>query len=186
LQEPADKKSIAITRSFPKKLTDFDSLRERVSTFAIVCGEKLRNQRACCHTIIVMLGTMESQTRHSRASYTHAVTLPFATNSGITISNTAIKILEKLYAENEGLRFQKAGVIVTQLIPQDQKQFNLFEDENPKHLALMEVIDGINQKMGNRKIKLATQGDKTWNMRQNMLSPRYTTRFNEILTVKCH
>ncbi len=185
LEEPANKKSIAITRSFPKQLTDFDSLRERIATFASVCGEKLRNQHACCHTIIVMLGTLEHKTKHTKMYYQHSLTLPFATNSGITISTTAIKILEKLYEENQGLRFQKAGVIVTQLIPQDQKQLNLFEDENPKHLALMKAIDGINQKIGSHKIKLATQGPKTWNMKQTMLSSRYTTRFDEILTVKC-
>ncbi len=185
LDEPVNKKSIAITRSFPKQLTDFDALRERVATFASVCAEKLRKQNACCHTIVVMLGTMEHKTARTKMYYNHSVTLPFATNSGLTIAGTAIKILEKLYEENKGLRFKKAGVIVTQLIPQDQKQFNLFEDENPKHLALMQAIDGINQKLGDRKIKLGTQDGKTWNMKQTMLSARYTTRFDEILTVKC-
>jgi DNA polymerase V len=185
LDEISDKKSIAITRSFPKQLTDYDALRERVSTFASVCAEKLRLQHSCCQTVIVMLGTMEHKTAHTKMYYQHAVTLPFATNSTLTIGNTAIQILERLYAENEGLLFKKAGVIVTQLTREDEKQFDLFADENPKHLKLMKAMDAINGKIGDRKVKLGTQGEKTWNMKQNRLSPKYTTRFEEILTVKC-
>jgi DNA polymerase V len=185
LEVDEDKKSIATTRSFPKKLTDFDSLRERVSTFAAVCAEKLRAQQSVCHTVVVMLGTLEHKTAHSKMYYQDAVTLPFATNSTLTISTTAIKLLEKLYDENKGQPFHKAGVIVTQIIGEEEKQFNLFDEENPKHLALMKTIDTINGKYGDRKLKLGTQGEKTWNMRQERLSPRYTTRFDEILTIKC-
>lgn len=184
IEEVADKRSIAITRSFPKKLADYDALRERVSTFASVCAEKLRNQHSCCQTVIVMLGTMAPNSR-SRKHYSHVVTLPFSTNSTLTIVNTAIQILEKIYTENKGLLFKNAGVIVTQLIPENEKQFDMFADENPKHLKLMEAMDHINKKIGNRKVKLATQGTKTWNMNQNMLSPKYTTQFDQILTIRC-
>ena len=137
----------------------------------------------CCHTIIVMLGTMEHDTARSKMSYHHSVTLPFATNSALTISQAAIKILEKLFAENEGLLFKKAGVIVTQLSNENEKQFDLFEDENPKHLSLMKTIDNLNKKMGGRKIRFAAQDNKTWNMRQDKLSPSYTTQFDQIFTI---
>lgn len=186
IEEPATKKSIAITRSFPKQLTDFDALRERISTFASVCAEKLRAQNSCCHTIVVMLGTMEHKTPTVKQYYNEAITLPFGTDSTLTINQTAIKILENLYEKHKGQRFQKAGVIVTQLININEKQLHLFEEENPKHHLLMKAIDNINQKIGDRKVKLGTQDAKTWNMKQNMLSPRYTTQLDEILVVKCH
>ena len=185
MEQPETKKSIAITRSFPKQLTEFDSLRERVSTFAMVCGEKLRNQDSCCNTIIVMLGTMGHNEEHKKMYYHQSATVPFATNSSMTIANVAVKILEKLYQENKGLRFNKAGVIVTQLTKESEKQLQLFEEENPKHLALMKTIDLINKKAGERKVKLGTQGKITWDMKQNLLSPRYTTRINHMLKVKC-
>lgn len=185
LEESTTKKSIAVTRSFPKKLTEYDDLRERVSTFASVCAEKLRNQHSCCHTIVVMLGTLQHKTAHSKMYFQNSVTLPFATNSALTISNTAIKILERLFEENKGEKFHKAGVIVTQLIKETEKQFHLFDDENPKHLALMKAIDHVNGKLGDRKIKLGAQDTKTWNMKQDKLSPKYTTRFDQILTITC-
>jgi DNA polymerase V len=115
-----------------------------------------------------------------------AVTLPYATNSTLTISNTAIAILKKLHQGNENIKFKKAGVIVTELIDENKKQLQLFEEENPKHQALMKVMDQLNKKIGDKKVKLATQNlSLTWNMNQNHLSPRYTTNFNHILEIKC-
>lgn len=180
------KKSIAITRSFPKQIADLDLLKERISTFASVCAEKLRKQKSCCHTIIVMLVIDNHKYQSDKYYFNSAITLPFATNSTLTIANTAIAILKKLYEGNEGIKFKKAGVIVSALIPEDSKQFHLFDDENPKHLQLMETIDLLNKKIGTRKIKLGNQNiEKTWDMNQNHLSPRYTTNFNEILEIQC-
>ena len=183
---PNQKKSIATTRSFPKQISDFDLLRERVATFASICAEKLRKQNSCCHTIIVMLVIDRHTIKTSKYYFNMAVTLPYASNSTLTISNVAIDILKKLYFGNENIKFKKAGVIVTEFIPEDQKQFQLFEEENPKHLALMKSIDSLNKKIGDKKVKLASQNlNLTWNMKQNHLSRKFTTNFKDILEIKC-
>lgn len=180
------KKSIATTRSFPKQISDFDDLRERVATFAAVCAEKLRKQNSCCQTIIVMLVIDKHKYENQKYYFNKAITLPYATNSTITISNAAIAILKELHIGNEGIKFKKAGVIVTELIDENKKQFQLFEEENPKHLALMKAMDYLNTKIGDRKVKLGTQNlNLTWNMNQKHLSPRFTTKFKEILEIKC-
>lgn len=180
------KKSIATTRSFPKQIADFDLLRERVATFASVCAEKLRKQNSCCHTIIVMLVVDKHTVKTSKYYFNMAVTLPYASNSTLTISNAAIAMLKKLHQGNEHLKFKKAGVIVTELIDENKKQLQLFDEENPKHLLLMKVMDGLNKKIGNKKVKLATQNlSLTWNMNQKYLSPKYTTNFKDILEIKC-
>lgn len=180
------KKSIATTRSFPKQIADFDLLRERVATFASVCAEKLRKQNSCCHTIIVMLVVDKHTVKTSKYYFNMAVTLPYASNSTLTISNAAISMLKKLHQGNEHLKFKKAGVIVTELIDENKKQLQLFDEENPKHLLLMKVMDGLNKKIGDKKVKLATQNlSLTWNMNQKHLSPKYTTNFKDILEIKC-
>jgi DNA polymerase V len=181
------KKSIATTRSFPKQISEFDDLRERIATFSAICAEKLRKQKSCCQTIIVMLVIDKHKYESQKYYFNKAVTLPYSTNSTLTISNVAISMLKDLYKGNEGIKFKKAGVIVTELIDEDKKQLQLFEEENPKHLAIMKAMDFLNAKIGDRKVKLGTQNlNLTWNMKQNHLSPRYTTRFNEILEIKCH
>jgi DNA polymerase V len=180
------KKSIATTRSFPKQIADFDLLRERVATFAAVCAEKLRKQNSCCHTIIVMLVVDKHTVQTSKYYFNMAVTLPYGSNSTLTISNAAIAMLKKLHQGNEHLKFKKAGVIVTELIDENKKQLQLFDEENPKHLLLMKVMDGLNKKIGDKKVKLATQNlSLTWNMNQKHLSPKYTTNFKDILEIKC-
>ncbi len=182
---PDQKKSIATTRSFPKQICDFDSLRERVTTFASVCAEKLRKQQSCCNTIVLFL-VIDKHKYEAQTYYLNSLfTFPFATNSTLELTNVAVNMLKKIYKENEGIFFKKAGIIVTNLIDADKKQFNLFEEENPKHQKLMQTIDLLNKNNGLKIIRLATQNCKTWNMKQNHLSPKFTTNFKEILEIKC-
>jgi DNA polymerase V len=182
---PEEKKSIATTRSFPKQLTDYDLIRERVSTFATVTAEKLRRQGSCCHTVIVMLVADKHSIDIPKYHYSRAHTLPYATNSALTISATAIQLLKQLMADTDTIKFKKAGVVVTELVPDNAKQFDLFLDEDPRHLRLMKTMDKVNRKMGSRVIRLGAQEKRTWDMKQNMRSPRYTTDFKDILTVQC-
>tara|TARA_R110000868_G_scaffold65642_1_gene196099 strand:+ start:1560 stop:2834 length:1275 start_codon:yes stop_codon:yes gene_type:complete len=183
---PDQKKSISTTRSFPKQISDFDLLRERMVTFASVCAEKLRKQKSCCHTIIVLLVVDKHTVQTSKYYFNMAMNLPYATNSSLTIANAAVDMLKQMHKGNEGLKFKKAGVIVSSLIDENKKQFQLFEDENPKHIALMKVMDNLNKKIGYTQVKLATQNlSLTWNMNQNHLSPKFTTNFKDILEIKC-
>ncbi len=183
-EAPSAKKSIAITRSFDGNITTFNEMKERVSTFATVCAEKLRRQNSCCYGVILYLQKDKFKIEKQRYSFYKLETLSFASNSNITISNLAIKMLKEIF--EEGAIYKKAGVIVTEIIPENQKQFHLFEEENPKHQALMKVMDDFHKKTGERKIKLGNQDlHRTWKMKQNHLSNKYTTDFKEILKVKC-
>ena len=183
-EAPSAKKSIAITRSFDGNITTFNEMKERVSTFATVCAEKLRKQKSCCYGVIVYLRKDKYKIESQRYNFYKLEMLSFASNSNITISNLAIKMLKEIF--EEGAIYKKAGVIVTEIIPENQKQFHLFEEENPKHQALMKVMDDFHKKTGERKIKLGNQDLKrTWKMKQNHLSNKYTTDFKDILQVKC-
>ncbi len=184
MEVPTDKKTIAITRSFDGNITTFDEMKERVSTFATVCSEKLRKQKSCCHGVILYLRKDQYKIEKQRYSFYKIGTIPFASNSSITISNLAVKMLKEIF--EEGAIYKKAGVIVTEIIPENQKQLHLFEEENPKHMKLMQVMDAFHKKTGERKIRLGNQDlQRTWKMKQDHLSPKYTTDFKEILEVKC-
>jgi len=184
LEEPKDRKNIAITRSFDGNITTFDEMKERVSTFATVCSEKLRKQKSCCYGVILYLRKDKYKVDKPKYNFYKMESLPFASNSSITISAVAIKMLKEIFEEGE--MYKKVGVIVTQIIPQDQKQFHLFEEENPKHQKIMEVMDAFHKKTGERKIRLGNQDlQRTWKMKQNLLSPKYTTDIRDIFKVNC-
>jgi DNA polymerase V len=184
MEEPKTKKNIAVTRSFEKDISDFNELKERVVTFASVCSEKLRKQNSCCNTVILYLRKDKFKANSERYSFYRMQTLPFPSNTSFSISQIAISMLKDLY--QEGTFYKKAGVIVSEIVPSSQRQFKLFDEENPKYQKLMDVIDAVQAKTGERKLRLASQDLKrTWKMKQNYLSNRYTTNFNELLEVKC-
>jgi DNA polymerase V len=135
--------------------------------------------------VILYLRKDKYKVDRQRYNFYRMETLPYASNSSITISNLAVKMLKEVFEEGE--IYKKAGVIVTNIIPESQKQFHLFEEENPKHLKLMKVMDDYYKKTGERKIRLGNQDlQKTWKMKQDHLSLKYTTDFTQILKIKCH
>ena len=67
----------------------------------------------------------------------------------------------------------------------ESHQLNIFENENPKHKNLMKTVDFIQKKEGQSKIKLASQDlTKRWKMKQESLSPNYTCKIGDIISVK--
>lgn len=182
LDEVKTKKNIATTRSFDSNLQDYEKIRERVSTYADSCALKLRGQKSNCNSMLVFLNT--NPHRHDLPQYRRSilVKLPYPSNSSITLTKYATIALKKIY--KKGYSYKKAGVIVLDLAPENSCQINLFENENPKHKLLMKSIDTINRKIGSHKVKVANQDlGRTWKMRQEKLSPRYTSSWNELLEV---
>lgn len=178
-----NKRAIATTRSFEYTYSDIENIKERISTFAASCAEKLRAQQSSCHMIIVLL----SSDRHKKDSEQHRVSktviFPYPTDSTLTITKAAVKAVATIF--KSGVKYKRAGVIVTGLVPTDNHQLDLFLKENPKHKPLMTAIDRLNKKFKADKIKLANQDLKrTWKMRQERLSPKYTTNLKDIITVK--
>jgi DNA polymerase V len=184
MEEPKAKKNIAVTRSFEKDISDFNALKERVVTFASICAEKLRKQNSCCYGVIVYLSKDRFKAKGEKYSFYRMQTLSFPSNTAFSICDIAVKILNELY--EEGSTYKKAGVIVTEIIPAHQKQFHLFDEENPKYQKIMEVMDAYYKKNGMRKIRLGNQDlQRTWKMKQQHLSKKYTTNFEQIIEVKC-
>ncbi len=149
------KKMIATTRSFDYSYSDIEYIKERVATFAVSCAEKLRKQGSSCYVIIVMLKSDKHKKELEQHRISTSVNLTYPTNSSLIISNCAISALMSIF--KKGIQYKKAGVSVTGLVPMDNHQLHLFDQENPKHEPLMKSIDSINAKYTNNKVKIAHQ-----------------------------
>ena len=184
LDQIPTKKSIATTRSFSRNYKTFDEIKERIVTFAVTGAEKLRKQKSICAALMVFIHSNKFQQKQRQYSRSVVIKLPFQTNSGIEITKMAVKGLKKIY--KQGYNYKKAGVILLNISPQHLRQTTLFTEPDPRHKRLMEVMDNMNRTWGKSKIKLASQEvGRTWKMKQESLSKRYTTRLDEIIIVNC-
>ncbi len=177
------KKMIATTRSFENTYSDIDNIKERIATFSASCAKKLREQKSNCHVITVFLRSNRFDKTQQYQKENRTVILSYPTDSTLTIAKAAVTGVETIF--KKGIKYKKAGVIISGLVPNDNFQLNLFSHENPKHKPLMSAIDHLNRKYKSDKIKLGNQDLKrTWKMKQERLSPKFTTNINEVLVVK--
>lgn len=183
LETVQPKKNIATTRTFEHNYTQKEQVQERITTFAVSCAEKLRKQKSCCNTLMVFVRTNRHRDDMAQYNRNIVIKLPYPTNSGIKLAQFANQALDKIFVK--GYAYKKAGVIVMDFTPEKESQLCVFENSNPKHIPLMQAIDKINNSLGQAKVKLASQDLKrTWKMKQERLSPRYTTNLNDVITIK--
>jgi DNA polymerase V len=183
IEDVAPKKSIATTRTFETDYTKYDQIAERITTFAASCAEKLRQQKSCCRSLMVFIITNYHRKELPQYYRNYVLQFPYATHSTIEIVHFAIEALKIIY--KEGYRYKKAGVILQDFTPENAKQLTLFECRNERHIPLMKTVDQLNSRYGQQKIRLASQDLKrVWKMKQERLSPRYTTELSEVITVK--
>lgn len=182
-EEVKAKKNIACTRSFEGMITDYNQLKERIATFAGTVGEKLRKENSHTNMVCVFLNT--NRFREDLPAYNPTIMFPtdFPTNSSLAIIETAQKAFKRIY--REGYQYKKAGVIVTNITPANSFQLNIFNGENPKHANLMQAIDKVNSSAGRKLIRFGGQSlGRVWKMKQERLSPSYTTKFSDIIRVR--
>lgn len=183
-EEVKNKKNIAVTRSFEKMYSDYEDLRERVATYAAKAAFKLRKQNSNCTLVYVFLITNKFRTDLKQYRANTVVKLSYPSNSTITLTKAAQYGLRRLF--KPGYQYKKAGVIIMGISPASQRQLSLFSEENPRHKMLMQTIDRLN-KAENGKVKFAGMDlGRTWKMKRERLSPRYTSRVEEVIKVNCN
>lgn len=177
------KKNICTARSFGRNVKSAGELEEVISAYATTCSEKLRAEGSCASTVTVFLTTNPFDLSQVQYGGSRKFQLTTPTNDSLEIVKTAIKALKQVY--RLGLIYKKAGVVVSDIVPENQVQLSLFDNVNrQKRKCLMTSVDQINKRIGKDKVRLAAQGfDRKWRLKQEHLSPCYTTRFADLLTV---
>jgi len=182
--QPPPKKGMCTSRSFAYLVTSKSELQEAVSTYAANVALKLRREHSCAGHMQVFLQT--SPFNNEKELYIKSVDLdlPVPTNISAEIIHYALKGLDIIY--KTGFKFLKAGVIVIEIIPEDQVQHGLFDTVNrEKNNRLMAALDNVNKTLGKDMVRFAVQGyEKKWKLKAAYLSKRYTTNYKELLTIK--
>lgn len=178
------KKSICTSRSFGERLTELAPISEAVSNFAASCAEKLRRQHSLASVIMVFIHTNPNAINLPQYYNQTVMQLPVPTNDTTELIDFALRGLKSIFAE--GYRFKKAGVIVSEIVPERPLQGDLFDTrDREKFNKVMSVMDNLNASYGQQKVRIASQGyGRKWKLKNEKLSPCYTTKLNDVLEVK--
>ncbi|MDA8257734.1 MAG: Y-family DNA polymerase [Betaproteobacteria bacterium] len=175
------KQQIMSSRSFGKYLTDLDSLQEAVASYIAIAAAKLRHQGSVAGMVQVFIRT--SPFRDNAPQYSKTLTIPLPTPSDDTLRLTQAALwgLRRIY--RPGFEYQKAGIMLMDLVPAGIRQQDLFSSTRNND-ALMKVVDRINRAWGRGTIRSAAEGTaKTWSMKRERMSSRWTTRWDELPVV---
>ena len=177
------KQQITISRTFPKEIYTLEDLDPIIAEFASMCAEKLRGEGSVCGEVQSYLFTNRHREDQPQRYETSLQLLPEPTDSTLEIVRQARIALRQVFQPGYG--YKKAGVILAQITPASEQQGSLFTPlDREKHARLMEVLDSVNKTHGKGKIVVAAQGTGHFHMNREHLSPRYTTNWDELLTIK--
>ncbi len=177
------KKSICTSRSFGQPVQSLAQLQEAVATYTTQAAYKLR--QAGLRTTVVDVFIRTNSFKRNEPQYCNRKTFVLegpSSHTG-TLIRVALASLKAIY--RPGYRYQKAGVLLSGLVPENYEQLRLFRPPTPRTVSLMQAVDEINRRWGRDTIQTAAAGlVKEWRFRQMKKSPAYTTRWSELPTVK--
>ncbi|MBM6478161.1 Y-family DNA polymerase [Raoultella ornithinolytica] len=179
------KQEIVCSRSFGGRITEYHEMRQAICSYASRAAEKLRGEHQYCRFISAFVKTSPFALNEPYYGNSASVKLLTPTQDSRDIIAAATRCLDAVW--KDGHRYQKAGVMLGDFYSQGVAQLNLFDDNAPRQNSekLMEVLDHLNAKNGRGALYFAGQGIQTaWQMKREMLSPRYTTRYSDLLRVR--
>ena len=179
-EAPPPKQQIVCSRSFGQRITTYEEMRQAVCQYAERAAEKLRGERQYCRHISTFIKTSPFAVNEPYYGNVATEKLNTPTRDTRDIIAAAVRSLDRIWLD--GHRYAKAGIMLNDFSPNGVAQLNLFDDVQPRpHSdALMKVLDGINHS-GLGKVWFAGRGiAPDWQMKREMLSPAYTTRWKEL------
>lgn len=185
---PKPKEQILRSRSFSHATNDRSVLLSSVSTHMTEVARQLRREKAEAKKAGVFFLTSpfkENEPWHAAEPVTE-LTLP--TSDTMRLVEVACRLVEAHW--RPGFRYCKAGAFVTDLIPEGScsvtgSLFDLPDEErDATRRRLMECLDDLTRRFGKGVWKIGSSGlADGWQMKRDLLTPAYLTRWADIMTV---
>jgi len=181
INEILPKKNIMCSRSFGNVVSDKSSIKQFIAEYTIRACEKMRGQSTRAQSIYIFLQTNKFK---KGKQYNKGIVIGLNTPCSdtaqiIKLSTTAIDMIYR-----SGYLYQKAGIMLLDLIPENVNQYDFFENTNyTSSDKRMKVMDSLNKKFGTGTIangSLRLKNNEKWISKRYYLSPRYTTQWDEL------
>ena len=180
----ADPDSISCSRSFGEPATTQEALAESLASFTAQAAAKLRR-----HGLLASGCNIYAQIFAEGGGgdcVGRTVMFPSPTDATNVILRGISDEVKYLYLP--GVRYRKTGIVFFGLEkPGVARQADLFDETPPAERSrLYAAVDALNARYGKGKVFSAAEGigKKSWHMKRQKLSPRPTTRWNELMVVR--
>jgi DNA polymerase V len=181
-EKRATKKEIFSTRSVGKRITTLIELKAALAFHANIVARKARKQNTLIKELLVFAQSSphDQESYYSRSGLHQFITGTIDTTQ---VSAAATALASQIY--NSEVRFYKVGVGAIRLHPYAPHQNDLFKANDDK-VELMKCMDEINSLWGVDTVHLGAQGvSQKFEMKRDLLSPQYTTRWEHLPKFKC-
>ena len=184
LDEPdAPKQEICCGRQFGMRLKEKGPIKEAVATYMMRASEKLRAQNSICKRIRVSIRTGMFNPEEAKYANGVMVELPYPTDDLRLLTQAASAAVDAVF--RPGYAYSKAEVMLLNLCQRGEYTDDLFAASQPASSErTMQVLDAINKKWGRGTLRTGSvPTSPAWAMRQELMSPCYTTRFEDLWRV---
>ncbi|TQS73281.1 Y-family DNA polymerase [Rhodobacteraceae bacterium] len=182
------RKGMAVTRSAGTPMKDLDTLCEAISAHASRAAEKLRRHGLVAGHLTTLFHTNPHRQDRPQFNASRTVTLQPMTNSTFDLVSAAKSSVRAAWpkdADRKDYGFIKAGVILGDLIAEEEKPQSLFDAPDPSTARLMQALDAVNDRFGKKTLMTAAEGvQRSGQALANHRSPRWTTRISDLPVVR--
>ncbi|ASR39895.1 hypothetical protein BAY61_31925 (plasmid) [Prauserella marina] len=181
--QPAPRRSIMHCRHLGQPASTQNEVAAAAGAFAQAVSAKLRRFGLAVPAITVMLSTGGfGPGPHHHGQATQGFPVP--RNAAGQLATAAARLARDTW--QPGHRYKRIGVLASDLVPATSIQ-PLWPDD-PRHDRLATTLDTITARYGQGRVGYGSTGVReptqwSWRMRQDMRSPRFTTRWDEIPVV---
>ena len=172
------RKNCCVSRSFGKKVLNYEALKESVVAHCLNAAEKIRYDCQVVKTVTVFIRNSPFDKNQNFFSKSKKIDLPMPTDDSIELVKVCVSSLKEIFLK--GPHYQKAGVIFSGLSKKEKYSDILFIQNNQKQSQkLMKAIDVANFKFGKNIITIADTGFYNhWKMKRNHSSKIDTSNFD--------
>ena len=185
LMEPT-RKGIAVTRSFGAPVTSWTEMREALASYATRAAEKMRRYKVAADNLFVF---MHTSTFNQDPFYSNGASTRFAATTNDTVRGRrpyAVRLGERLW--RDGFRYSKCGVMISELLPEAVQQPALWTElDRERRERAWKTVDQLNAKLGRGTVRILScraEGLRPGSCGRSTVSPRWTTRWDELPLIK--
>ncbi len=177
------RKHIVRSRSFGRMVSEPEPLEASITHHITSAAATLRKEGTQAATVAVFIYTNRFRDDLPQYSGHLMTTLPAPTDDTLTLNRVALALLGNIYRPD--FQYKKAGIELGGIQPPGIVQTDFWQAETASRKSLLAAWDDITSRYGRHSIRLGSELlSRDWYMNRDVLSPCYTTSFNDVVVIK--